>query len=52
MIGVSPAFAVDVWRTLGGLTVAEALRQVLAGLEEEGCAGPDRAGAALASTSA
>ncbi len=36
VIGVSPAFAVDVWRTLGGLTVAEALRQVLAGLEEEG----------------
>jgi propanediol dehydratase large subunit len=36
VVGLSPAFARTVWRTLGGLTVAEALRQVLAGVEEEG----------------
>jgi propanediol dehydratase large subunit len=38
VVGLSPAFAVTVWRTLGGATVAEALRQVLAGIEEEGMA--------------
>ncbi len=38
VVGLSPAFAVTVWQTLGGCTVAEALRQVLAGLEEEGVA--------------
>ena len=38
VIGLSPAFAVSVWRTLGGATVAEALRQLLAGIEEEGVA--------------
>ncbi len=38
VIGISPAFAVSVWRTLGGTTVAEALRQLLAGIEEEGVA--------------
>jgi propanediol dehydratase large subunit len=38
VVGLSPAFAIDVWRTLGGETVAEALRQILAGLEEEGVA--------------
>ncbi len=38
VVGISPAFGVDVWQTLSGLTVAEALRQVLAGIEEEGVA--------------
>jgi propanediol dehydratase large subunit len=36
-IGLSPAFARSVWLTLCGLTVGEALRQIEAGLEEEGC---------------
>ena len=27
------------WQTLSGLTVVEALRELLAGLEEEGCSG-------------
>ena len=36
VIGISPAFGVDVWLTLSGLTVGEALRQILAGIEEEG----------------
>ena len=36
VIGLSPAFGNDVWLTLSGLTVAEALRQLLAGIEEEG----------------
>jgi len=38
VVGISPAFAVTVWKTLGGATVAEALRQLLAGIEEEGVA--------------
>ncbi len=38
VVGVSPAFAVEIWAALGGLTVAEVLRQVLAGIEEEGIA--------------
>ncbi|MDP4667248.1 MAG: propanediol/glycerol family dehydratase large subunit [Gaiellales bacterium] len=38
VIGLSPAFGRDVWLTLSGLTVAEVLRQVLAGIEEEGVA--------------
>ena len=38
VIGISPAFAVDVWLTLSGITVGEALRQLLAGIEEEGVA--------------
>ena len=38
VIGLSPAFGRDVWLTLSGLTVAEALRQMLAGIEEEGVA--------------
>jgi propanediol dehydratase large subunit len=33
---VSPAYAAEIWMTLSGLTVGEALRQVLAGIEEEG----------------
>lgn len=38
VIGISPAFGVDVWLTLSGITVGEALRQLLAGIEEEGVA--------------
>ncbi len=36
-IGLSPALGRSVWLTLCGLTVGEALRQIEAGLEEEGC---------------
>ena len=36
-VGVSPAFATKLWLTTSGLPVGEALRQILAGLEEEGC---------------
>ncbi|PRC42362.1 propanediol dehydratase, partial [Mycobacterium sp. ITM-2017-0098] len=36
-IGLSPAWGRSVWLTLCGLTVGEALRQIAAGLEEEGC---------------
>lgn len=36
-IGVSPAFARELWQTLSGLPIAEMLRQVEAGVEEEGC---------------
>jgi propanediol dehydratase large subunit len=36
-IGLSPAFARTVWLTLCGLTIGEVLRQIEAGLEEEGC---------------
>ncbi len=39
VIGVSPALGVDVWQCLSGASVADVLREVLAGLEEEGCAG-------------
>jgi propanediol dehydratase large subunit len=39
IIGVSPAVGRDVWRCLSGLAVTEVLREMLAGLEEEGCAG-------------
>ena len=39
VIGVSPAVGRDVWRSLSGLTVPEVLGELLAGLEEEGCAG-------------
>ena len=38
VIGVSPAVGRDVWRSLSGLTVPEVLGELLAGLEEEGCA--------------
>jgi propanediol dehydratase large subunit len=38
-VGVSPAFARSLWVTLSGLPVGEVLRQVFAGLEEEGCVG-------------
>src|SRR3984957_7932063 len=36
VIGVSPALGVDVWQCLSGLSVASVLREMLAGLEEEG----------------
>jgi propanediol dehydratase large subunit len=36
VVGLSPAFARTLWVSLGGMTVAEVLRQVLAGIEEEG----------------
>ena len=36
VIGVSPGFASEIWVALNGLTVADVLRQVLAGIEEEG----------------
>jgi propanediol dehydratase large subunit len=39
VIGLSPSFAVNLWRTLAGLQIGEVLRQILAGLEEEGCVG-------------
>ena len=39
VIGVSPAVGREIWLTLGGLTVVEALDELLAGLEEEGCIG-------------
>jgi propanediol dehydratase large subunit len=39
VIGVSPALGVDVWRCLSGASVPDVLREMLAGLEEEGCAG-------------
>jgi len=39
VIGVSPAVGRDVWRCLSGITVPAVLAELLAGLEEEGCAG-------------
>jgi propanediol dehydratase large subunit len=39
VIGVSPAVGRDVWRCLSGLAVTDVLAELLAGLEEEGCAG-------------
>jgi propanediol dehydratase large subunit len=39
VIGVSPSVGRDVWRCLSGLTVTDVLAEMLAGLEEEGCAG-------------
>ncbi|HEY7003710.1 MAG TPA: propanediol/glycerol family dehydratase large subunit [Gaiellaceae bacterium] len=38
VVGLSPAFAQSIWTALNGMTVAEVLRQVLAGIEEEGLA--------------
>ena len=37
VIGLSPGVGRTVWRTLSGLPVLEVLRELLAGLEEEGC---------------
>ncbi len=39
VVGVSPAVGREIWQTLCGLSVVDALREVLAGLEEEGCVG-------------
>ena len=36
VVGVSPAFGREIWVALNEMTVAEVLRQVLAGIEEEG----------------
>lgn len=36
-IGLSPALGVALWQTMSGLSAAEMIRQVQAGLEEEGC---------------
>jgi propanediol dehydratase large subunit len=38
VVGLSPAFGTEIWVALNGMTVAEVLRQVLAGIEEEGVA--------------
>ena len=37
VIGLSPGVGRAVWRTLSGLLVVDVLRELLAGLEEEGC---------------
>ncbi len=37
VIGVSPATARAIWRTLSGLSIYEALDELIAGLTEEGC---------------
>jgi propanediol dehydratase large subunit len=39
VVGVSPAVGRDVWQCLSGMAVTDVLREILAGLEEEGCAG-------------
>jgi propanediol dehydratase large subunit len=36
VVGLSPAFGRSIWTALNGMTVAGVLRQVLAGIEEEG----------------
>ena len=36
VVALSPAFGRSIWSALNGMTVAEVLRQVLAGIEEEG----------------
>jgi propanediol dehydratase large subunit len=37
VVGLSPAFGTKLFRTLSGMTIYDALEQVLAGLEEEQC---------------
>lgn len=37
VVGLSPAFGAKLFRTLSGMTVYDALEQILAGLEEEKC---------------
>jgi propanediol dehydratase large subunit len=37
VIGLSPGVGRTVWRTLSGLSVVDVVRELLAGLEEEGC---------------
>ena len=39
VIGVSPAFAKDLWVGTNGLPIRTMLREILAGLEEQGCRG-------------
>jgi propanediol dehydratase large subunit len=39
VVGISPALGEEIWLALNAMTVAEVLRQVLAGIEEEGLAG-------------
>ncbi|MFI5955099.1 propanediol/glycerol family dehydratase large subunit [Cryptosporangium sp. NPDC051539] len=39
LVGVSPATGREIWRSLSGLPVVEVLREILAGIEEEGCLG-------------
>ncbi|MDQ6730603.1 MAG: propanediol/glycerol family dehydratase large subunit [Actinomycetota bacterium] len=36
VVGLSPAFGREIWVALNGMSVAEVLRQLLAGIEEEG----------------
>lgn len=38
VIGVSPAFGKDLWIGTNGLLIGDMLRELLAGLEEQGCA--------------
>jgi propanediol dehydratase large subunit len=38
VIGVSPAFGRELWSALNGMTVAEVLRQLVSGIEDEGLA--------------
>jgi propanediol dehydratase large subunit len=35
VVGLSPAFGREIWTALNGMTIAEVLRQILAGIEEE-----------------
>ena len=37
VVGLSPAFGTKLFRTLSGMTIYDALEQILAGLEEEKC---------------
>ncbi|WP_395308057.1 propanediol/glycerol family dehydratase large subunit [Mycobacterium sp. AMU20-3851] len=37
VVGVSPAFGTQLFRTLSGMTIYDVLEQILAGLEEEKC---------------
>lgn len=39
VIGVSPATGKEIWQTLSGISVADAIAEFMAGLEEEGCVG-------------
>jgi propanediol dehydratase large subunit len=36
VVAVSPAFGQEIWAALNGMTVAEVLRQIVAGIEDEG----------------
>jgi propanediol dehydratase large subunit len=38
VVGLSPAFGEEIWTALNGMTVADVLQEVLAGIEEEGLA--------------